>query len=129
MAIFRRFLARHGLDNNNNSITNLGAANSSLAFSGGHSATFTTTGATTVTLPTAGTLATLTDVRTWEYYVSNWSVEPAQVGTVAAGAVWSYTLGGVTRFRLVPTTYSASQDAFYTTFSGGVLSGFIVSRG
>ena len=66
---------------------------------------------------------------TWEHLAANWTSAPAQVGTVAAGAVYAYTLGGVTRYRLVPTTYSAALDAFYTTYSGGVLSGLICSRG
>ena len=66
---------------------------------------------------------------TWEHLVTNWSTAPAQAGTVAAGAVYAYTLGGVTRYRLVPTAYSAGQDAFYANFTGGVLSGLIVSRG
>ena len=66
---------------------------------------------------------------TWEHLVTNWSTAPTQAGTVAAGAVYAYTLGGVTRYRLVPTAYSAGQDAFYANFTGGVLSGLIVSRG
>lgn len=47
------------------------------------------------------------------------------------GAVYNYTYRGVTRYRFVPTTYSASQDAFYSTFDSGTdtLINFIVSRG
>lgn len=58
MATFNRFRAKHGLDNNANSITNLGANGASLTRSGAHDLTLTTTGATNVTLPTSGTLAT-----------------------------------------------------------------------
>ncbi len=65
----------------------------------------------------------------WEYFAANWSVSPSQVGTPPAGVVYSYTLSGVTRYRLVPTVYDPTQDAFYSTFTGGVLSGLIVSRG
>lgn len=59
MATTRRFVARHGLDNNNNSIENLGVSGASLTRAGAHSLTLTTTGNTNVTLPTTGTLATL----------------------------------------------------------------------
>ena len=66
---------------------------------------------------------------TWDFLVMNWSTAPAVVGTVATGDVYAYTLGGVTRYRLVPSVYSAAQDAFYSSFSGGVLSGLICTRG
>jgi hypothetical protein len=65
---------------------------------------------------------------TWEYYATKWDTAPTQAGTVAAGAVWAYVLGGVTRYRLVPSPYDATDDAFYSTFSGGSLSGLITSR-
>ena len=66
---------------------------------------------------------------TWDYYAANWTTPPAQVGTTAAGAVYSYTLTGVTRHRLVPSPYVAAQDAFYSAWDGAALSGLIVSRG
>ncbi len=66
---------------------------------------------------------------TWGYYAVHWATTPAQVGTTAAGAVYSYTLGGTTRYRLVPSPYVAAQDAFYSAWDGAALSGFIVSRG
>jgi hypothetical protein len=50
-------------------------------------------------------------------------------GSTAAGSVYAYVQGGVTRYRLVPVPYDAAQDAFYSTFTGGALSGLIVSRG
>lgn len=53
----------------------------------------------------------------------------AEAGTVAAGAVRSHTRGGVTVFRLIPSNGNPAQDAFYTTFTGGVLSGLITTRG
>lgn len=59
MATTRRFVARHGLDNNNNSIDNLGVSGASLTRAGAHSLTLTTTGSTNVTLPTTGTLFVL----------------------------------------------------------------------
>lgn len=82
---------------------------------------------------TAITLANLSDAGTtqltWDYFAANWTAAPSQAGIVAAGNVYAYTLGGVTRYRLVPSVYSAAQDAFYSSFSGGVLSGLIISRG
>ena len=53
----KRFVAKNGLDNNEQSITNLGTAGSSLTLSGAHDITITTSGSTTLTLPTSGTLA------------------------------------------------------------------------
>ena len=66
---------------------------------------------------------------TWDFYATNWTTAPTQVGTTAAGAVYSYTLSGTTRYRLVPSPYLAAQDTFYSTWDGSALSGPIVSRG
>lgn len=60
-----RFVAKNGLDNNSNSIANLGVAGASLTLSGANSLVLTTAGATNVTLPTSGTLATLDRAQTW----------------------------------------------------------------
>lgn len=79
-------------------------------------------------LQTQGTQGTASPP-TWEFYAANWSTPPTQVSTTAAGAVYSYVLDGVTRYRLVPAVYDPTDDAFYSTFTGGVLSGLIVSRG
>lgn len=65
----------------------------------------------------------------WGYYKDHWSVAPTLLATIAAGDVWSYTLSGVTRYRLIPATYTPAQDAFYSQFTGGVLSGLIATRG
>lgn len=62
MAISNRFVAKNGLDNSANSITNLGVTGSSVTMAAAHSLTFTTTGATNVTFPTSGTLATTASV-------------------------------------------------------------------
>jgi len=51
-----RFVTKNGLDNNSNSITNLGVSGASLALSGANAVTLTTTGTTNITLPTGGTL-------------------------------------------------------------------------
>jgi hypothetical protein len=70
---------------------------------------------------------------TWDYLVLNWSTAPVQIGTATvnstAGKVFSYALSGVTRYRFVPDTYNSALDSFYETYSGGNLSGLIVSRG
>lgn len=63
----------------------------------------------------------------------NWSLDPTEIGTATvstqSGSVLSYVLAGVTRYRFVPDTYSAALDGFYSSYSGGVLSGLIVTRG
>jgi len=74
-------------------------------------------------------LAALSSTNTWEYYAANWSAEPAFNSNITGGAVYDYTLDGVTRYRFVPVPYDPTQDAFYSTFSGGVLSDIIIARG
>jgi len=66
---------------------------------------------------------------TWSYYVTMWSIEPTLNTSITGGDVYDYTLDGVTRYRFVPTIYDANEDAFYTTFSGGLLTGLVASRG
>lgn len=66
---------------------------------------------------------------TWTFYATTWSVEPTLNTSLAGGDVFNYTLDGVTRYRYVPNTYDASEDAFYATFSNPTLSGLIVARG
>jgi hypothetical protein len=68
---------------------------------------------------------------TWSYLKDTWTVEPSITASITGGDVYSYTLKGVTRYRFVPTTspYDATLDAFYTTFTGGVLSGLIATKG
>lgn len=71
MATNRRFVAKNGLDNNNQSITNLGASGADLTRSGAHSLTLTTTGSTNVTLPTSGTLFVLPSLTSGSVLFSN----------------------------------------------------------
>jgi len=66
---------------------------------------------------------------TWNYLAITWSAEPSFVESITGGDVYSYTLDGTTRYRFVPTTYDATQDAFYSTFVTPTLSGLIVARG
>lgn len=68
-------------------------------------------------------------ISTWSYYATTWSVEPTLNSSITGGDVYNYTLNGTTRYRFVPTTYDSTQDAFYSTFSAGVLSDIIVTRG
>ena len=57
MATTKRFVAKNGLDNNGQSITNVGTSGSSLTLSGANALTITTSGTSSITLPTSGTLA------------------------------------------------------------------------
>jgi hypothetical protein len=69
--------------------------------------------------------------RTWTDYATRWDAEPALTGTAstpAAGDVYAYILGGVTRYRLVPTSYAPAGDVFYGDFTGGACSGPLVAR-
>ena len=69
----------------------------------------------------------------WDDYATQWSATPTKVGTATspvAGAVYSYTLSGTTRYRLVPAAYNPTKDAFYSAWDGtSTVSGLIVSRG
>ena len=46
--------------------------------------------------------------------------------TIATGTVVNYVYGGVTYFRLI--TNGIEKDAFYTTFTGGILSGLVAQK-
>lgn len=63
MATTTRFVVKNGLDNNSKTLLNIGSSGSELSFSGGHPVTFTSTGTSTLTLPTSGTLATTNDIK------------------------------------------------------------------
>lgn len=73
------------------------------------------------------------DGASWTFYATRWSSPPSQVGTAtvsgAAGAVFSYTVNGVTRFRFVPDSYSPALDTFWSAFSAGSLSDQLAARG
>jgi uncharacterized protein YwlG (UPF0340 family) len=64
----------------------------------------------------------------WITYAMLWDTAPTVAGSVAAGTVFTYTLDGNTRYRLVPEPYDPSDDAFYGSFAGMVLSDLIVAR-
>jgi hypothetical protein len=63
------------------------------------------------------------------FYATTWTTPPALTGSTVSGPVYSYYLDPVTRFRLVPTSYNAEDDAFYSGWNGSSLSGLIVTRG
>ena len=68
----------------------------------------------------------------WSYFATQWTTIPALVGTATvsgqAGSVYSYSFD-ITRYRFVPTAYSAILDGFYTAYVVGVLSGLVCVRG
>jgi hypothetical protein len=65
----------------------------------------------------------------WEYLVANWSVIPTLNTAITGGDVYNYELNGTLRYRFVPTTYTPTQDAFYTSFNGTSVTGLITKRG
>ena len=65
----------------------------------------------------------------FDYFLINFSIEPFLIATIQDGAVYSYTLDGVTRFRFVPDPYDPRQDAFYEDFDGTDLLNLIIRRG
>jgi hypothetical protein len=69
-----------------------------------------------------------TGLPTWSELVLRWDSQPVKLGQIAAGSVYSYTLQGVTRYRLVPSPYVMAQDGFYGSYVNGVLMGLITSR-
>lgn len=98
MATDRRFVVKSGLDNNGNSISNLGTLGSSLQLSGAYSLTLTLTGNTNVTLPTSGTLATLNDIK-------NAALTLATSGNGISGTA-SFSANSDT-----PTTFTVTSNA------------------
>ncbi len=72
-------------------------------------------------------------VSSWVALTEQWQAAPTLAATIASGDVYSYTYddgasGTTTRYRLVPSTYSAAADAFYTGFDGTNLTGLVTTR-
>lgn len=63
----------------------------------------------------------------WIDYATGFSATPTLLQTIADGDVYEYTYSNGTLYRLVPS--GSEQDAFYSAFSGGVLSGLVASKG
>lgn len=62
----------------------------------------------------------------WIDYTVGFSSTPTLISTIASGDVYQYTYGADTLYRLVPS--GSATDAFYTTFSAGVLSGLVAEK-
>jgi len=66
----------------------------------------------------------------WIKLATGWKTAPTLNTTIADGDVWNYiyegSSGDVTYYRLVPS--GTADDAFYETFSDGVLSDLIVVK-
>lgn len=108
MATNRKFQAKNGLDNNSNTIDNLGASGSNFGLAGGHSVTMTSTGTTSVTLPTSGTLATLGDIVT----PNNGTLTLAVSGTGLSGsASFTANQSGDSTFTVTSNATSANTGS------------------
>ena len=83
----------------------------------------TTAQFTSITGSFSGSGAGLTNLPlSWTDYATRWDVAP----TFVSASVVQYTLNGVTRYRNIPTPYTASADAFYSDIN---LTQLIVRRG
>lgn len=79
---------------------------------------------------TQGETGDLNLANSWIGLATGWKTTPVLNTTIADGDVYNYVFAGdpgdVTYYRLVPS--GAADDAFYSTFSGGVLSGLIAKK-
>ena len=64
---------------------------------------------------------------TWIDYVTGFTSEPTLTQTISTGDVYTYTYPNTVLYRLVPS--GLEQDAFYSVFSGGVLSVLVATKG
>lgn len=120
MALSKRFIARFGLDNNAQSITNIGVSGASLTQAGAFSLTLTTTATTNASLP-AGTI-TLADTSSTQT-LSNKTLATPTLGnsgtdtTTIAGPLSAN--GGVGSAGQVLTSRGTGLSPEWTTISGG----------
>ena len=93
MATTKRFVAKNGLDNNAQSITNVGVSGATLTMSAAHTLTLTTSGTSTLTVPSGtDTLVTLTGTQT----LTNKTLTSPTLTTPALGTPGSGTLTSCT---------------------------------
>ena len=80
-------------------------------------------------MPGADGSSDLTTV--WFYLASSWTISPSINATEPSlgGVVYDYTYGSTIYYRHVPSPYDPAEDAFYDTYSGGVLSNQIAVKG
>lgn len=115
MAFTKSFIARFGLDNNAQVITNLGVSGASLTRSGAHALTLTTSGTTTATIP-SGTV-TLVDTSTAQTLGTKTLGSSGSDTTTIASQVSAN--GGVGSAGQVLTSRGAGLSPQWTTVSSG----------
>jgi hypothetical protein len=115
MAFTKSFIARFGLDNNAQAITNLGVSGASLTRSGAHALTLTTSDATTATIP-SGTI-TLVDTSTAQTLGTKTLGSSGTDTTTIASQISAN--GGVGSAGQVLTSRGANLSPQWTTVSGG----------
>lgn len=79
-------------------------------------------------------LASITRGVNWSELVSNFTITPVLISTISSGDVYQYEYEdssgpNIVYYRLVPQPYTEASDAFYTSFSEGVLSNEVARRG
>lgn len=67
------------------------------------------------------------EVNTWINLATGYSAVE-KLDLIPSGQVWKYTYGTKVLYRLQPIPYAPDLDAFYTTYSGGVLSGLVIRK-
>jgi 6-phosphogluconolactonase (cycloisomerase 2 family) len=113
MATNKRFVAKNGLDNDANSISNLGVKGASLALSGAFATTLTATAATNVTLPITGTLATLAESEA----LTNKTINKVTITAPATGS--TLTIADGKTLTASNTLTFTGTDASNVAFSSG----------
>jgi 6-phosphogluconolactonase (cycloisomerase 2 family) len=113
MATNKRFVAKNGLDNDANSISNLGVKGASLALSGAFATTLTATAATNVTLPITGTLATLAESEA----LTNKTINKVTITAPANGS--TLTIADGKTLTASNTLTFTGTDASNVAFSSG----------
>ena len=134
MGTNKRFVAKNGLDNKNNSITNIGVNGATFTQAGAFSLTLTATANTNVTFPTTGTLATLTgsEALTGKTYngltvtTSTGTLKIANGSTLATSGAFSTTLTATaTTAVTLPTSGTLVGSADTGTVTNTMLAGSI----